>query len=69
MAKIKILLIDDEEDFVLLMTKKLESEGYDVISAYNGEEGIARAKADKPNLVICDLKMPAKDGFIAHNGL
>ena len=63
MAKIKILLIDDEEDLVLLMTKKLESEGYDVMSASNGEEGITKAKADKPDLVICDLKMPVKDGF------
>jgi CheY-like chemotaxis protein len=62
MSKSKILLIDDEEDFVLLMTKKLESEGYEVISASNGEEGIARAKADKPDLVICDLKMPVSAG-------
>jgi sigma-B regulation protein RsbU (phosphoserine phosphatase) len=59
----KILLIDDEEDFTLLMRKKLESEGYEVIVASEGEEGVRKAGEAKPDLIICDLRMPKKSGF------
>lgn len=63
MKKPTVLLIDDEQDFLLLMTKKITSEGYRVIGAVDGEDGIAKARAHKPDLVMCDLKMPKKDGF------
>jgi two-component system alkaline phosphatase synthesis response regulator PhoP len=63
MGKTKILVIDDEKDFLDLMKKALEPAGYEVIIANDGDEGVTKAKACKPDLVICDIKMPKKDGF------
>ena len=63
MDKVKILIIDDEEDFLMLLKKKLESVGYEVITAGDGEEGIEKAETEKPNMVICDWAMPKKNGF------
>jgi len=59
----RILIIDDEAGFLDLVKEKLELEDYEVITALDGEEGIAKAKSIKPDLVICDIKMPKKDGF------
>jgi len=61
--KVTILVIDDEKDFVELLEVRLKFEGYDVISASDGEEGLEKAENFKPDLVICDVKMPKKDGF------
>lgn len=63
MSKIRILLIDDEEDFLIILKKKLESEGYEVLTATNGKEGIEKTEAGKPDMVICDWMMPEKNGF------
>ncbi len=63
MDKARILLIDDEEDFLLLMKKNLESQGYEIITATDGDLGIEKARAFKPDLVICDWSMPKKNGF------
>ncbi len=62
MEKAKILVIDDEEAFQDFLKMRLEKEGYEVITAYDGEEGLEKAKAQRPDLVICDIKMPNKDG-------
>jgi CheY-like chemotaxis protein len=59
----KILVIDDESRYRDLMRDKLESEGFEVILACDGEEGLERARGTKPDLIICDMKMPKKDGF------
>jgi len=59
----KILLIDDDFDLVKVMRGALESEGYEVIVAYNGKEGIEKAKKEKPDLVVLDIVMPVADGF------
>jgi len=59
----KILLVDDDYDLVTVMKGALESEAYEVIVAYNGDEGIERAKKEKPDLVILDIIMPLADGF------
>ena len=56
-------MIDDEEDFLLLMKKNLELQGYEVIIATDGDLGIEKAMAFKPDLVICDWSMPKKNGF------
>ena len=53
----KILLIDDDVDFVYLNKVFLESKGYQVIISYNGEEGIKKARETKPDLVILDVMM------------
>jgi CheY-like chemotaxis protein len=62
MAK-KILLIEDEEIVIKLLQKKLESEGYQILTATDGEEGIKIVKEVRPDLVLLDIVMPKKGGF------
>lgn len=59
----KILLIDDDVDLVTVMRGALESKAYEVIVAYNGQEGLEKAKKEKPDLVVLDILMPVADGF------
>ena len=59
----RILLIDDDPDFVTATKKVLESKPYDVIVAYDGEEGLQKMRDDKPDLVLLDIIMPLTDGF------
>jgi len=61
----KILLVDDDADFVESTKTVLESKPYDVIVAKNGEEGLRKAKENRPDLIILDVIMPVKDGFTA----
>ena len=63
MGKTKILVIDDEKDLLDLLKEKLELEGYEVVTAGDGEEGLISAQVCAPDLIICDIKMPKKDGF------
>jgi len=60
----KILLVDDDKDFVE-STRTLLEEEYEVVVAYDGDEGIAKAKEEKPDLIILDVIMPVEDGFTA----
>lgn len=63
MAK-KVLIIDDDADFVESIENLLEARGYDVVSASNGKDGVETAKKEKPNLIILDVMMTTKDeGF------
>ncbi len=62
-SKTRILLIDDDSDFVEATKLVLESNSYEVITAADGNEGIAKAKKEKPELIILDIIMPIKDGF------
>jgi CheY-like chemotaxis protein len=59
----KILIVDDEPDMVTYLTALLEDEGYMTITATDGEEGIAKVKTEKPDLVSLDLLMPNKTGI------
>ena len=59
----KILVVDDEPNVVRTLTFVLKKEGYDVSSAVNGEEAIAKVKESKPNLMFLDIMMPKKDGY------
>jgi len=61
--KAKILLIDDDVDFVEATKIVLESKPYEVIVAYEGNEGLRKASEEKPDLIILDVIMPVKDGF------
>lgn len=63
--KAKILLIDDDIDFVESTKIVLESKPYEVIIAYEGEEGLRKAREEKPDLILLDIIMPVQDGFIA----
>jgi len=65
MEKKKILVVDDEPDIVILIKSRLESNGYEVIGAYNGKEGIEKAKEFKPDMILLDLMMPIMDGYEA----
>ena len=62
MAK-KILLIEDEKIMIDLLKRKLNQEGYDVVVALDGEEGLKLLKETKPDLVLLDIVMPKLGGF------
>jgi len=59
--KARILLVDDDEDFVEATKLVLESKPYEVITARDGDEGLAKAKSERPDLIILDIIMPVKD--------
>ena len=58
-----VLVVDDEEDILLLCRVNLEFEGYNVITASSGVEGLALAREVHPSLVLLDVMMPAMDGW------
>tara|TARA_R110000868_G_scaffold219558_1_gene470611 strand:- start:1307 stop:1987 length:681 start_codon:yes stop_codon:yes gene_type:complete len=62
---IKILLVDDEPDILEIVGYNLSSEGYQVITAENGFEGVKKAKKELPHLIILDVMMPEMDGIEA----
>lgn len=64
-SNIRILLVDDEPDILEIVKYNLASEGYDVYTAKNGVEAVAKAKKKKPHLIILDVMMPEMDGIEA----
>ena len=60
--KKKILLIDDDPDFVEAVKVIVENGGYDVTVAYDGEEGLEAVAAEKPDLIVLDVMMPVMNG-------
>ncbi len=63
MSANKILIVDDEEIIVRLLTMSLRSDGYEVVSAFSGEEGLEVFKKTSPDIVVTDIKMPGMDGL------
>ena len=63
--KAKVLLIDDDADFVEATKTVLETEPYEVIVASQGDEGLKKAREENPDLILLDIIMPVKDGFTA----
>ena len=62
--KAKILLVDDDPDFLEMHKAVLKNHGYDVVTAANGREGLERVRAEMPDLIILDLMMEKHDaGF------
>ncbi len=61
----KVLLVEDDEMLHSMYTQKFEKEGYEVISAYNGSDGVKKAQTEKPALILMDIIMPKMDGFVA----
>ena len=59
----KILFIEDERRFQEVLGLKLQGEGYEIISAFDGESGLEMAEEKKPDLILLDLILPKKDGF------
>ncbi|WP_350289898.1 response regulator transcription factor [uncultured Croceitalea sp.] len=64
-SDIRILLVDDEPDILEIVSYNLSSEGYEVYTAKNGVEGVAKAKKKHPHLIILDVMMPEMDGIEA----
>lgn len=63
MDKKKILIIDDEKDLLDAVTFRLQANGYELIGAYDGQEGLDKARKEKPDLIILDLMLPKIDGY------
>ena len=59
----KILIVDDEQNIVELIKFNLESSGYNVSCAYNGQDAVDIAKKEQPSLILLDLMLPVKDGL------
>ena len=58
----KILVIDDDPDIVTFLTTLLEDNGYETLSAADGEEGLNTARAEGPDMILLDITMPEKSG-------
>jgi twitching motility two-component system response regulator PilH len=65
MAIKKVLVVDDSPTDTHLLTEMLKKHGYTVVTAVTGEDGISKAKAEKPDLVLMDIVMPGMSGFEA----
>ena len=62
MSKLKVLVVEDEEDILEVIRYNLEQEGYEVISCMDGLEGLEQARKLKPDLVLLDIMLPGMDG-------
>lgn len=63
MAKARVLVIDDEKDLIELVRYNLEKEGFEVLSALDGESGMTSALGELPDIIIVDLMLPGIDGL------
>ncbi len=61
--KARILLVDDEPSIVKMVGKRLEVEGFDVLVAVDGQEGLTKAQTGQPDLIILDLMLPKRNGY------
>ena len=59
----KILVVDDEPDIVTVISKVFRDNGYEVITADDGQEALEKAKTEKPDLILLDLMLPIMDGY------
>ncbi len=65
MKKGKVLVVDDEVNITQILEFSIGSEGYEVLTASNGEEAIDKARREQPDLIILDIMMPKIDGYEA----
>ncbi len=63
MEKKRVLVIDDYPQVVELLKMRLESAGYQVLVAYDGQEGLVKARQEKPDLIILDIMLPKMNGY------
>jgi DNA-binding response OmpR family regulator len=63
MQKHKILVVDDSKDNVIILRERLENEGFEISTAYSGEEAIKKALTEIPDLILLDVMMPEMSGF------
>lgn len=62
---IRILYVEDNEDNVYMLTRRLTRKGYDLMIATNGKDGVETAKREQPALILMDLSLPVMDGWTA----
>jgi two-component system, cell cycle response regulator DivK len=62
---VKILYVEDNEDNIYMLSSRLARRGYEVVSARDGEQGIAMARTEAPALILMDLSLPVVDGWEA----
>jgi len=60
---VRLLVVEDSEDIRKLLEELLEAEGYNLIFATNGEEGLETAKRERPDIILMDLSLPGMDGW------
>ncbi|MCX7799416.1 MAG: response regulator [Fimbriimonadales bacterium] len=60
---LKVLVCDDERHIVRLIQVNLERQGYQVVTAFDGKEGLEKIRSEKPDIVVLDVMMPYMDGF------
>lgn len=65
MAKGKILVVDDEVYIVHILDFSLRMEGYEVVTALDGEQALERIESERPDLIVLDIMMPKLDGYEA----
>lgn len=63
MEKKKILIVDDEIEFVEMIMMRLRASGYEVMASYDGEGAIEKIRTEKPDLVLLDIMLPNVDGY------
>ncbi len=61
----KILYVEDNEDNIYMLVRRLERHGFEVVVARDGEQGVALARSEHPDLIVMDLNMPVLDGWQA----
>lgn len=59
----KILVVEDEPNNMMLMTTILRKHGHEPVEAFTGEEGLEKAEASRPDLILMDIRLPGIDGF------
>lgn len=59
----KILIVDDDKGLSHVLTSMLEADNYEVVKAYDGQEGLESAHREKPDLILLDLMLPKMDGY------
>jgi DNA-binding response OmpR family regulator len=63
MKKERLLIVDDEKDFVGFISERLEAKGFDILTAFDGKEGLGMAQSQRPDLIILDVSMPEMNGY------
>ena len=63
MEKFKVLLVDDEQDFVKSLSERLEMRELEARTAFNGDQALKAVKQEQPSVIVLDLRMPGMDGL------
>lgn len=63
MSRKRLLIVEDEKDMMEMLTFRLEAAGFEVIQAYDGQEGLDKAYSQNPDLILLDLMLPRVDGY------